>query len=146
MNPEFPAWDHVLEIVEDVPVTVGDRLRAVYRTARLREGDGPSMHTGMEAVYAFMQTLVTRPPAGRHIVERQFIADAWGQDTTPWRQVAEFTGPDSYADAVMFARGQTVIYTIPARYRVLRVDVLDQFEPPAGPKTLLEVLAEDPEA
>lgn len=145
MSPEFPAWDHVLEVVEDIPVTVGDRLRTIYRTSPLREGDGPSMHTGMEAVYAYVQTLVARPPAGRHIVERQFIADAWGRDSTPWRQIAEFTGPESYADAVMFARGQTVTYTIPARYRVLRVDVLDQFETPARPMTLLEALINDPE-
>ncbi len=144
---DLPDWDHVLELDEfGAPVTMGDRLRTIYRTAPLRlDEDGPSKHTGMEAVYAYIRQLLAPAAESRHLVERQFIAPDWPADTTPWRQVAEFTGPESYADAVEFARGQPATYTHPARYRVLRVEVTDEFERPAGPRTLLEVLSKDPE-
>jgi hypothetical protein len=63
-----------------------------------------------------------------HVVERQFRGKAWDPDTTPWREIAVTTGPDSYASAVEFARSQTLKYHHPARYRVMVVSVTDVFE------------------
>lgn len=86
------------------------------------------------------------------IVERQFLYEDEGDERPAgtWRQIGEFTGSDpsaSYAAASEYVRRELVTYNHPARYRILKVEVVDVIGRPAGfrPGTV-NVIAADPGA
>lgn len=66
------------------------------------------------------------------VVERQFT---YAEERLPdgiWRQIGEFTGPDSRQDAEAYVQNEVATYRSPARYRILQVTTVATVEREPG--------------